>query len=126
MTKSDLKTGMIVTLRDGEEYVFIKDFVVGNNYCIGFSKDGAFINTQKKSWVSLDAYKDNLITNEIYNKHFDIMKIEMANHVYSIVDTSYDKDSRRLIYEREEPKQMTVAEIEAILGYKVEIVSEVK
>ena len=124
MKKSDLKNGYIITTRNGNEYVFLKDFFVNSDYCMRASANGIFLNSQKKSWVLVDDYKDDLTTHEAYSRDLDVMKVEVVEHVYSIMDIKHDRDNRIIIWERKEARQITVAEIEKILGFKVEIVSE--
>ena len=126
MTKSDLKTGMIVTLRNRNEYVFLKDFVVDDDYTMGTCNDGVLVNGQRQSWMRMLSYDDNLKMKNTLDKEFDIMKVEIPDHVYAFTDILYNKKRRKLVWERKEIKKMTVAEIEAIFGYKIEIVSEAK
>lgn len=117
MTKSNLQTGMIVTLRNGEKMSVYIDAITDT------CRVGCDIITNGRQWSDLFYYNDNLTYQG--NKERDIVKIEL-------VSTRTDLNSTggcsigETIWERKEVKQMTVAEIEAILGYKVEIVSEVK
>ncbi len=116
MTKSELKTGMVVTMRSGKKMHVYIDAVTET--C-----GGCNIITNGDTWSDLCYYNEDLTYQGA--KQQDIVKVELvatkmdlnANHGCKIGET---------IWVREEPKQMTVAEIEAILGYKVEIVSEVK
>lgn len=125
MKKTELRTGMIVTLRNEVEYVFVKDFVVDDDYTMKSCKDGILVNGHKPSWCNMMHYDDKLKAGVGYEA-LDIMKVEIPDHPYAFTNIPYDKKDRKLVWKREEPKKMTVAEIEAILGYKVEIVSEVK
>jgi hypothetical protein len=124
MKKSDLRTGMIVTLRNGKEYVFFRNFVTTTEYSMNTSADGVFVYGQKRMWMLGCDYNNNLLMKEREHSQFDVMKVEMCNHPYCFMDPEYGKDNRKLIWERQEAKKMTVSEIEAILGYKIEVVSE--
>lgn len=126
MKKSELKTGMIVTLRNGNEYVFMKDFIVDDDYTMGSCNEGIIVNGHKPSWSKMNHYDHNLKAITISDRSLDIMKVEIPNHPYAFTNIPYNRKYRKLVWERKEVKQMTVAEIEAILGYKIEIVSEVK
>lgn len=125
MTKSDLRTGMIVTTREGKEYVFVKDFIIDDDYTMKSCEDGILVNGQIPSWVNMRNYDDKLKAGINYES-LDIMKVEIPNHPYAFTNIPYNKKYRKLVWERKEPKKMTVSEIEAILGYKIEVVSEVK
>lgn len=124
MTKSELETGMIVTLRNGNEYVFFKDFAVDDDYCMKNDNEGIIVNGQLPSWARIKNYSNDLKHNTYQD--LDIVKVEIPSHPYAFTNIPYDKRDRKLMWERKEPKKMTVSEIEAILGYKVEIVSEEK
>ena len=123
MTKAELKTGMIVTTREGEEYLFIKDFVVNDTYIMSSCGEGVLVNMHHPSWNMMKNYNNDL-TNIEY-KTLDIVKVEIANHPHDWIIMD-EKWYRTLVWERKETKQMTVEQIEAILGYNIEIVSEGK
>lgn len=113
-TKNDLRTGMIVERRDSEKFVILL-----NCYSGALSED-IMVNERAKNWDWLSSYDDNL---KYYSddSEFDIMKVYQANHPYGI----HTFDNLILIWEREEePKEMTVKEIEKELGYPIKIVKE--
>ena len=124
MTKSELKNGMIVTTREGKEYLFLKDFVLNDTYIMSSCDEGILVNGQIPSWNMMKNYNDDL-TNIQYNE-LDIVKVEIVNHPHDLMNIMDEKWYRTLVWERKELRKMTVAEIEAILGYKIEIVSEGK
>lgn len=104
MKKSDLKTGMVVECRNGKKYMYLDVDEL----------DGAFVNqTGFELWFS-----ENL-TNAC-NECSNIVKIYKANAVYQLSQKCWDE--MPLIWERKEPREMTLAEIEKELGYPVEIV----
>lgn len=96
ITLSDLQFADILTLRNGERYVVAQEYMYG--------EDGSY-------YANCDdlesCYNNDLTKNG--DRDYDIMKIERAGQV---------------IYEREEVKEMTIAEISEELGYEVKVVKE--
>jgi hypothetical protein len=105
-TKADLKDGMVVEYRDGD-----RRMVMGNKFISDFGF--AFLHN---------------FTNTLEGKCFDSMTIDKIYKSSSHTLDGYFKNyNLTLIWKRptEEPiKEMTVAEIEKELGYKVKIKSE--
>lgn len=99
-TKDDLKTGMVVEVRQGNLAV-----VIG---------EGIFFN---KKWQPLCDYKDDLLINEKYRNNADIMKVfKQSSGVYGINDLLKKGE---LIYERQEKSPIEL-EIEKIKAEKAE------
>lgn len=119
MTLNDLKTGMIVTWRNGKKATVLRDTVgftnmfQGMNFLVTCSGDG---------WVRLANY-NNDFTNRTLNT-YDIVKVEVPYHPCDCFDYERDNFNSKVIWEEETAVKMTVAEIEKKLGYKIEIVSE--
>lgn len=110
LSKSMLEPCMLVKLRNGE-----LAYVVN-------TKNGLCLLDERKNWINIQDYDDELYYQVGKNECFDIMEIydltELAHESMkiSIVD-------RILLQKRkEEVKKMTVAEIQEALGYKIEIV----
>ena len=108
-TKADLKDGMVVEYRDGSLRMVLGDKLIGYNLYASldnFTDTLELLDSQVFSMMTIDkVYKS---TGEVLNEYFDTKKLT-------------------LIWERpkEEPvKEMTVAEIEKELGYKVKVVAE--
>ncbi len=104
-TKADLKPGMIVEYRDGEKALYI---------------NGIFMS--EGSWMNDTDYKEDLTyLRTKNNSRLDICKIYSSK---AFVSTKlFDSNCMELLWERkDEAKEMTVAEIEKELGYKVKIV----
>lgn len=116
MTLNDLKTGMIVTWRNGHEHVVIRN--AATRCC---DTRDCMVSYEHLSWNPLSCYNDNFKNKNGYCD-FDIVKIEEVEHPYSILDLEYDRKNRKVLWE--ECRKLTVSEIENLLGYKVEIVSE--
>lgn len=121
MKLSELKTGMHVILRDGNEYIVLKDTCL----CL-FDTDTYGKNIIKKlngaTYTSLDNYNEDF-TNTDGLKNLDIVEVYTCDCVSAIFKSAKDKPySFTRIFE-ERPTKMTLEEIEKELGYKIEIVN---
>ncbi len=107
MKKSDLKTGMIVTTREGKErIVFLRT-----------SHGDVFVNSTEPVWSSLNNYDDDLISS--CSQGLDIMKIETTN----VFDFGSFNATREVLWKRPEPiKEMTMEDLEKHFGCKVKII----
>lgn len=115
MTLDDLKTGMIVTTRNGNEYLIIRsnDLSIVNTGIGGFAYNG---------YTDFHTYRDNMTCK--LSRDFDVVKVEQFNSAFCLINFKNHPDKRKLIWKEQNAVKLTVAEIEARLGYKVEIVSE--
>ena len=104
MNKHDLKTGMIVELKDGREFVVAKDGIFGD-LLIGH-------NT---SFDLLDFL--NNMNHKTYEK-YNIAKVYKPLD-YANVCLNPTKSSRTLIWERKEPKEIPMSEVMDILAEKL-------
>lgn len=115
MNKNKLRTGMIVTTRDGEEYM-----VYLNSMSMYFCGD-ILLNSDKKSWKKLEYYQDDLKHNK-YREN-DIVKIEYPLHPNSFMDLDYAKEYRKVLYdvsEKEKKKvELTIEEIAEKFGVDI-------
>ena len=104
--KMELKEGMIIECRNGDRYLLRKvdDMIIGSSF------DGWFKAT----------YDENLCENYYYEETFDIMKI-YESKAYVLEDL-FDDNYLDCIWERKEPKKMTLAQISEALGYEVEVI----
>lgn len=117
MTKSELKTGMIVVLADGKECMVFKDAVTNckdaQNFIVATDGD--------KYWLRLSDYNEDLTMNsgrDCYN----IVKVIQVPHPYSCINGEYAKDERKVLWTRK--KRYTYAQLREILGEEFEVVSE--
>lgn len=106
-TKADLKDGMVVEYRDGDRRLVINECLVG-----------------KDSHYELSAYNENL-----KNKYprLTIMKVFKICR-RAILGNILDDDNLELIWERKEPKKMTIEEmrkkLEELTGEEIEVMQE--
>ena len=118
MKLSDLKTGMIVTLRNGDEYVVFRDFS-------DLYTEATSIICNGKSWNNLCYYSDGMkCSSGCLGNMQDIVKVEIPYHPYSFFDLTREKHRRKLVWKEESVKEVTMAEIEEKFGCKVKIVKE--
>ena len=90
MTKSDLKNGMVVELRNGKRFLIVNDFGIGEGSCINL--DGFM------------GYNENL--NDVSGfSEFDITKIYKT--VGNTFRTLFDNERLNLIWEREEKQELS-------------------
>ena len=102
MTKSDLKNGMVVELRNGKRFLIVGDLGIGEDSCIKL--DG------------LVGYNENL--NDVSGfSEFDITKIYKT--VGNTFKTLFDNERLSLIWEREEkPKLSEKDKNKIVKGFK--------
>ena len=102
-TKADLKPGMVVEYMDGQRRIVLND---------------CFMNPNKKGYLDFSDFSDDLISRMADYTTIKKVYLSRSKNLSTYCDIKY----LTLIWEREEVKEMTVAEIEKQLGYKVKIV----
>lgn len=117
MKKSDLRTGYRVTLRNGERYIVLLNCKHRFDYA-----ENILLNAKQYEWRTLGYFNDDL-THIDYSSE-DIVKIEEPSHIYAILKENSSDYPYETIWTRQKPKEMTLADIEAILGYSVKIIGE--
>lgn len=111
MSDFELKAGMYVELANGLSGILVpwkgKLEVVGRSYReatkISALAEARLYESNKDGYSIVKVYSD-----DFSNGHFD--------------GGCFSTDGRHLLYEYNKTKELTVAEIEALLGYKVKIV----
>ena len=104
--KMELKEGMIIECRNGERYLLrtaCEELVASSN----------------NKYMSVD-YDEELNENRYFDKNFDVMKIYTSNAL--ILNNLFNDTYLECIWERKEPKKMTLAQISEALGYEVEVI----
>ena len=104
--KMELKEGMIIECRNGHRYLLRK-------------VDDALICSNFDCWFRA-TYDEKLNENEYCVEDFDIMKIYESNAC--VLGNLFNNDYLECIWERKEPKKMTLAQISEALGYEVEVI----
>ena len=105
-TLSDLKVGMLVENRGGDRYIIAQN----EGYMFGANETG---------WMDFDNFKDDMTYTYEPEPYFDIIK------VYGIprLNTNffnYNIKNRKLLFERKEPKELTMQEIADKFGIPVD------
>lgn len=103
--KQLLKNGDMVITRDGEKYIFMKDYLGQDVFK---DKDGGF--------CYLSSYNENL---SCKLDDFIVMEIKEPKRQKTGWFNEAEYETK---WKREEVKEMTVAEIEKELGYKIKVV----
>ena len=118
MTKNDLKTGMHVIVREGGEYLVLKNTCLGDHDNDDYVKD-VIIEIPKSGhlFTSLTNY-DKYMTNASNFKNLDIVAVYNCDNVVYVLDSVYDKpEAFTQIFEEEKP--ITRAEAEKLLSRKI-------
>jgi hypothetical protein len=117
MTKSDLRTGMVVESRDGFIGVVLKNTVAEDGIRWIVTNSGNLLNC----WEELDeGFNDNLtaVDDDVDS---DIIKIYLPQDC-SDYTTICAYQEHNLVWERDEVKEVTIKDIEDKFGCKVKIV----
>lgn len=123
MKLSDLKTGMHVILRDGDEYIVLKDTCLYSNYDYDTYEKNIIKTLNSRTYTSLNNYNEDF-TSAISN-WLDIVEVYTCNCVTAILESvKNEPDSFIRIFEEKPTKKMTLEEIEKELGYKIEIIND--
>jgi len=102
--KDDLKAGYVVQFRNGD-YQIVTDSIHGL----------LFLNM--RSFIEVDQYKNEL-TFDGFNKEVDVIKV--WGFAYDISQSLFiGTISRKLLWERKEPKELTMQEIADKFGVDV-------
>ena len=115
--KDSLKTGMLVETKNGTIWVVLKDSIYGD----------ILLRLTSSEIFELQAVRLEEITEDLQHKFNDIYTIVKA---VKPLFPSYVLDPKKgiynsiILYHREEPKKLTVSQIEEILGYKIKVVAE--
>ena len=111
MTKADLRTGMIVTYRNGGKRTVFLNTDRGSD----FIADG-------DNWNPLRYYNEDLT--HVDQKNLDIVKVERCYDHANICRDPNTFTMLETIWERKEKKKYTYNQLKEILGEEFEIVKE--
>ena len=116
MTKSELKTGMIVVLADGKEYMVFKDV----SHSGDTATDVLVAINGSSNWTNLDNYNEDMTTKKEAYKDLNINKVIQTPHPYALITPYYRKELNKVLWTRK--KQYTYAQLREILGEEFEVV----
>ena len=109
MKKEELKVGMVVEVKESDGTVSLCMILPNDRDKICVSGD--------TFWCNLTEFNDDLIA-PFGSKITKVFSRSYNNRVAYKLGT----DARTLIWERKEAKELTVAEIEELLGYPIKVV----
>ena len=107
MKKSDLKSGAIVELRNGDKYMLFLD--VENSYT-----KNMLVSLKDGGYLDFDDYNDDL--KDCSNAKYDIVKICQNDYIGNNFRDHVINDTDNWTWVREEEVVMTISEIEKKLG----------
>lgn len=116
--KSDLKTGMFVQTRNGEKWMVLRNSIYGD-LLVSLERDKF---GRSRSRVELSEYAEDMQHKGM--GALDIMKVTSPNCYPDVFEAESELTSAMVVYQREELKELTVKQIEELLGYAVKIVKE--
>ena len=129
MKKSEIKNGMHVITKGGEEYVIVSDVYAPCQIDDGNTAKVAMLGLNG-GWMNLDLYneeslcfRDNSLNIDEDDWQYDIEEVYAPKYYTYTFESvkSKDKHDFTRLWKRG-VKQMTKAEIETALGYKIEII----
>lgn len=112
MKLDDLKDGMVVVLRNEEPYLVSRNCAFHSNVLAGYKNFYELWNTQ----IDFNRYNEDMTFKGKNMELFDIMRI------YEESKDSIPFSKGKLLWQREEYKEVTMKEIEDIFCCKVKIV----
>lgn len=113
MTKSELKTGMVLIMKNGDICMVFKDVDTE------WAKGDVIVEINANDWESFDNYNENLKHNDHCCSDWDIMKIYKQRYAGGLRGKA-DYGNEHLLWER--PKSYTYEELKEILGHDFELV----
>lgn len=120
-TKDDLKTGMLVELRDGEKYMVFKDAPSLNT-----AGTDCLVNINRDDWFYLSNFTDSIhLVNSNHSSDWDIVRVFQAKHPYAFTGVGSEY---QLIWERVEksPQQLKIEELEQTINKAKQQIEELK
>jgi hypothetical protein len=129
MIKSQLRTGMVAECGNGSKMIVFKGILPDSNVLCG-----------EHTYMDFEDYDDNLSPTHTYCDQayardgyrdrvnvpdLEIVKLYMPNDVSQLqFNTKIETKGMTLFWERHKKHPITVNEIEGLLGFEVEIISE--
>lgn len=115
--KDNLKTGMLVKFRNGYIGLVMLNDAWGCSRIIEVNDDTGSASP------FMFFYDDDLVFDNGKNKQYDIMEVRKSELCPDLSQVEKDFEQSSILWKREEPKELTVGQIEEILGYKIKVVA---
>ena len=118
MTLKELKTGMHVLTRDGEEYVVLKNTCCGDKFEDNYYTDVIIeIPTSGHTFTGLSNYREDMTNRNGINK-LDIVAVYSCDSIIYVFESVRTKsEAFTQIFEEEKP--ITRVEAEKLLGRRI-------
>lgn len=119
-TMNDIKNGMLVKFRNGKIAIALRNLYNGTDRFVTVGDGCESVSTNFSNYD-----KENLVYSE--SRDYDIMEVRSPSVYPNLSDVSNEFSEQKyysIAWKREEPKELTVAQLEEILGYKVKIVAD--
>ena len=118
-TKSDLKNGDIVELRNGERCIYVEGYRDLHS-CYPSSAYDAIVSFEDGTATPISLYDENLF----YKKLFHVKYRDGENDIMKILDMSEIYKNLKWTWKREKTEEMTLEEVCKELGRDIKIVKE--
>ena len=131
MKKSEIKNGMHVITRSGDEYVIVSDIYAQGQIDDHNTSDVLMLLIGDYGWMKFDEYNEDLTFHDEdgdgyewddTDREYDIVEVYTPKYyIYTLASITTDGDKFTRLWKRD-VKKMTKREIEKELGYEIEIV----
>lgn len=128
MNKSNIKNGMHVITKDGNEYVIMSDIYAPNQIADNNTAKVVMLGIDG-GWMNFDQYDDDLCFRDTVDEVadddylYDIEEVYVPRYYAWTLESVLEENKNDFIrLWKRGVKKMTKAEIEAELGYEIEIV----
>lgn len=117
-TKKDLQTGMLVKFSKGTIGVVMRGGVLSTDRIVECNSD------ESSTAPMIRDYDDEFVFAGNESSNFTIVEIRSPVLYPDLSAPEKDFNGSMILWKREEPKELTVSEIEKLLGYHVKVVKE--
>ena len=123
MKKSELTNGMHVITNNDEEFIVMSNVIADKQIADGKTAHVILVRIDGNGWLGLDSYDENL--NELDGSwDFEIKEIYKPLYYYDILSSVYDIYHGKNFVQVYGRRNMTQAETEKELGYKINIIED--
>lgn len=120
MCKNDLRSGMIVTCRNRNQYLVL---VEACESVLSYTTIG--INRTGSGYINFDASSFSKDLTDKINSDWDVMSVDRFSHYSAIADWfKFETEPTINLWKRQEKKKYTYDQLKELLGEEFEIVKE--
>ncbi len=118
MTKTELKTGMVLVCTNGNKYLVVRDTCTP----ICGEVDLA-LNLNGGGYIDFSSITEDLKDTNGENE-FVIVRVDRIKNFRYVFDKSFDAENFEALWERPKKKQYTYSQVKEILGEEFEIIKD--